>query len=165
MWRGRETRPHDDIEIAIARGDLAAVLAVCPDLVPHAAGSGKVVPLTSIAELLPEFHQVWMLDPAACCWRFDILLEPSTPETYVYRRDPSITLPRADSIMTATGGIPFLAPEIVLLFKAKALRPKDQTDFGAALLRLTAKQRTWLIAALTKTHPGHPWLAALNFAP
>jgi hypothetical protein len=58
-------------------------------------------------------------------------------------------------------GIPFVAPEIVLLFKAKAARPKDESDAAVVLPTLDAAQRAWLAAALDRVHPGHPWRAGL----
>jgi hypothetical protein len=59
-------------------------------------------------------------------------------------------------------GLPYLAPEIVLLFKAKHLGPRDRTDFGNALPALSAEARRWLRDAIEKTHPGHEWLNALK---
>jgi hypothetical protein len=56
-------------------------------------------------------------------------------------------------------GIPYLAPEIVLLFKAKhAARDKDAADFARALPLLDAQRRQWLADALRIVHPGHDWL-------
>jgi hypothetical protein len=58
-------------------------------------------------------------------------------------------------------GIPYLAPEFVLLFKAKATRDKDQADFEATAPLMTRRQRETLGALLERVHSGHPWLAAL----
>ncbi len=49
--------------------------------------------------------------------------------TWVCRRDPSITLPYSELILHTRTGVPYLAPEVVLLFKAKHLRPKDRHRF------------------------------------
>ncbi|MFI5803159.1 hypothetical protein [Streptomyces sp. NPDC051561] len=59
-------------------------------------------------------------------------------------------------------GIPYLAPEWGLLFKAKAARPKDRADFGITLPLLSGTQRSTLADLLARVHPGHPWLAALR---
>jgi len=58
-------------------------------------------------------------------------------------------------------GIPFGRPEIVLLFKAKHARPKDDGDLAAALPHLGAERRDWLREALELVHPGHRWLGEL----
>lgn len=57
---------------------------------------------------------------------------------------------------------PCLAPEIRLLYKAKNGRPKDETDFAAALPVLTKPQGQWLSDALSLVYgPAHPWPARL----
>jgi hypothetical protein len=83
-------------------------------------------------------------------------------ETWICRRDVRIELPY-DRLIAVTGnGIPYVRPEVVLLFKAKAMRAKDDGDFAAALPRLTPDQRDWLKDALMLVHPGHRWLADLR---
>ncbi|MBO0793003.1 MAG: aminoglycoside adenylyltransferase, partial [Ktedonobacteraceae bacterium] len=59
-------------------------------------------------------------------------------------------------------GIPYLAPEIQLLYKSRGLRSKDEADFDSTLLYLDQERRQWLAQALTIVHPGHPWLAQLE---
>jgi hypothetical protein len=59
------------------------------------------------------------------------------------------------------GGVPYLAPEIQLLYKAKNHRPKDDADFDAAVGLLSATQRRWLREALAVHHPGDPWIGRL----
>jgi len=72
--------------------------------------------------------------------------------TWVYRRDESLRLPRAQTFVLTDDGIPYLRPELVFLFKAKAMRPKDELDFVTALPRLDLP---WLHRLLD---PNHPWL-------
>jgi len=59
-------------------------------------------------------------------------------------------------------GIPYLAPEIQLLYKAKGLRPKDEADFARTLPALSGKSRQWLRESLALVHPGHAWLTELR---
>jgi hypothetical protein len=59
-------------------------------------------------------------------------------------------------------GIPYLAPEIQLLFKAKGRRPKDEQDFAIALPLLDEGSRVWLKDALILTFTDHPWIAQLR---
>ncbi len=65
-------------------------------------------------------------------------------------------------MVTSEGGIPVLRPEGVLLYKAKACRPKDQADFATCLPHLSTDARAWLSEALEVVYPGHPWLRALS---
>jgi hypothetical protein len=76
----------------------------------------------------------------------------------VFRRDENIRAPRSFMVQHSTGGVPFLGPHGVLLYKAKAARPKDEADLAACLPRMTDDQRVWLTSALERAHPGHPWL-------
>jgi hypothetical protein len=87
--------------------------------------------------------------------------EPWDGDTWICRRDPRIRLPGSRVVEWTADGIPYSAPEIALLFKAKAVRPKDEEDFAAMLPLLEDSRRQWLHEALALVHPGHPWLAAL----
>ena len=51
---------------------------------------------------------------------------------------------------------------IVLLFKSKEVRPKDQNDFDAVLPLLDARRRQWLADAIRHVDPTHRWLPALR---
>ena len=54
-----------------------------------------------------------------------------------------------------------MTPELVLLFKAKHARPKDQADFNETVPHMTAAQRKTLAELLARVHPEHHWLADL----
>jgi hypothetical protein len=162
LWRGEQTRPHDDLEIAILRSDLDAFRAHLAGFAFYAAGSGHVSPLPADEQPPAEKHQVWLLEEPARVWRMDMFLEPGDSEVWICRRDPAIRAPRSAMIGTSASGIPYLGPEGVLIYKAKARRPKDEADFAASLPLLDAARRRWLADALARAHPGHPWLAALG---
>ncbi|HEX5293738.1 MAG TPA: amino acid transporter [Streptosporangiaceae bacterium] len=76
---------------------------------------------------------------------------------WVSRRDPRIRRPLARIGHAGPDGIPYLAPEIQLFYKARKVRPKDEADFTAALPVLTAAQRQWLGDALLLAYGAHPW--------
>jgi hypothetical protein len=60
------------------------------------------------------------------------------------------------------GLVRYLAPEIQLLYKAKAPRPKDEQVFARVAPRLARDARRWLREALATAYPAHPWRAALD---
>ncbi|UQN05338.1 hypothetical protein [Deinococcus sp. QL22] len=95
----------------------------------------------------------------------DVLLTDSDDETWIYRRDPRVTLPMGQARLIGAQGLPHLAPEAVLLFKSRTAgrdpRGKDQRDFARTLPTLKTEARAWLEGALQLTSPGHEWLAAL----
>jgi hypothetical protein len=156
---GRQTRPHGDIEIAIPAAGYPELRDRFPGYALDAVGSGRIWPDPTPA-VLAAVHQTWLRDPATGDYLLDVFREPHDADTWICRRDATIRLPYDDVIHHTEDGIPYLAPELVLLFKAKAARPKDQTDFDAILPHLTATQRAHLSALLTRVHPGHPWLTA-----
>jgi hypothetical protein len=161
LWHGVETRPHDDLEFTILRGDLDHFRAAMPEMRFHAVGDGRVEALAQGEAPAAGIAQIWCEDIAARCWRVDMMLEDGTPETWVYKRDPSLRRPRAEVVRMTAEGVPFLAAEVILLFKAKYRRDKDETDFANALPKLDRTQRQWLKARIAQAHPGHGWLHAL----
>ena len=164
-------RPHEDIDPSVLRDDLPALRRhLGPRLHAWTASSGALRPLrpdddpdgTADDVLLPGGGQVWTRRDAAGPWEYDILLSPGTSQTWVYKRDPGITMPMGAALWSAPDGVRYLQPEIQLLYKARGLRPKDQRDLDATLPALDAARRSWLADALSRTEPGHPWLAALR---
>lgn len=87
-------------------------------------------------------------------------------DVWRYRREPSVLRAREKMSLTSTSGIPYLAPELVLLFKSKNTsshdRPKDQVDFEKAFSHLEPERRAWLYWALMATSPDHPWIEHLK---
>ena len=75
---------------------------------------------------------------------------------------PQLRRPLADIIARSEQGIPFLVPEVQLLYKSKQARSKDDSDFRAVLPALSGAARQWLRESLALTAPSHPWLASLQ---
>lgn len=107
-------------------------------------------------------HQTWLREPATGLYRLDVFREPHRGDQWVCRRDASITLPYNELMLRTDDGIPYVIPEVVLLFKAKARRAKDETDFLHALPALDQSRRSRLSRWLSRVHPGHPWLETLS---
>jgi hypothetical protein len=62
-------------------------------------------------------------------------------------------------------GLPTLAPEAVLFYKAIGwIRPHDEADFRALAPSLDGAARHWLREALLTLRPDHSWLPALAAA-
>ncbi|MGW1619034.1 nucleotidyltransferase domain-containing protein [Streptomyces sp. NPDC002172] len=161
LFRGERSRPHGDLEIAIPAAGFAEVRDRFPEYVFDAVGSGRVWAAAG-GEVLAATHQTWVRDPTSGRFLFDVFREPHEGGTWICRRDESLRLPYDAVIERTADGIPYLVPELVLLFKAKEPRPKDQADFDGVLPLLSPARRDVLGAWLTRTHPGHPWLARLT---
>jgi hypothetical protein len=164
LFLGGERRKHGDIEVAVpnARFDeLADVLAGFEVFVITARR--EATPIAEARDRLTDTHQTWIRDPSTGKWCFDLFREPSDGDTWICRRDPAIRLPYAQVIEWTDHGIPFVRPEIALLFKAKhSDEAKNVADFDAALPHLDDGRRAWLRAALERVQPGHTWLAELE---
>lgn len=165
LWLDRATRPHKDVDVALRRADQQVGFTYL-----HARGwSLAVAELGALTPIAPDAwldlpkHTVWCRHPDHDPDFLELLLNEAAEDRFVFRRDPAITLPAAQMWRATPSGHAILAPEIVLLYKSNDLaRRHNQDDFAAALPTLDAAQRRWLAAALRRTAPGHPWLAALT---
>jgi hypothetical protein len=90
-----------------------------------------------------------------------VFREPHDGDVWICRRDQRIRRPYVEIIQRTLDGIPYLAPEIVLLFKAKNPRDKDEADFRGVLPLLDRGRRLWLDDALAVISPTHPWRVAV----
>lgn len=160
LFRGEQSREHGDAEIAVPAGRFQEVRACFPGFTFDAVGSGRIW-ASPTAQVLDATRQTWLRDPATGDFLLDVFREPHDGDVWICRRDPTIRMPYADIIRHTTDGIPYLIPELVLLFKAKAARPKDQADFDNTLPLLNLEQRRALSGFLARVHPGHAWLSAL----
>ena len=161
LWHGYQTRDHDDLEFTILRDDLRTFRQTLNGMEFYTAGNGIVEHLPLHEEPPSAISQIWCQDIEERCWRVDMMIEPGTLESWVYKRDPAIVRPRAEMVDTTSDGLPYLNPAAILLFKAKHRRIKDEIDFENALPKLAISDRTWLKTCLEIAHPGHEWAQRL----
>lgn len=158
---GRVTREHEDVDVSILRRDHGAIRAFLGEdwdfhIVIPRVGSGLRVVWPPGESLEPPIHQTYAVHPAH--GELEFLLEESDGDHWVYRRDRRIRR-GLDELSTKTSlGLPALATEVVLLFKAKDPRERDLPDLEAALPSLSAGQLAWLRSAIKLAHPDSPFL-------
>jgi len=162
LFLGFQRRDHEDLEVAIPHDRIGELTPKLEDCEIFVVGDGLAWPLAQAGEMAVAHHQTWVRESATGLWRLDIFREPSAGETWICRRDDRIRLPYDRVIAWTADGIPYARPEIVLLFKAKGGRPKDDDDLAAVLPTLEPEAQRWLIAALEMVHPGHRWLDTLR---
>lgn len=93
----------------------------------------------------------------------DVVLTPHDGADWLYKRDHRLRLPLSEVGRTGTDGVPYLRPEIALLFKARLDRDKDVGDLVETWPRLDQHSRGWLRAAVELTEsPAHPWLTRMD---
>lgn len=124
---------------------LVAYAAIGREILPHAEHE--------------DAHNIWILDTSTDRWVLQVNRESGDDASWRYRREPSITLPWADAVVTIDG-VPVLNPAAQLLWKSTAPAPKDDADLGAVLPRLSVADRDWLHGSIVRAHPSSPWLAA-----
>jgi len=154
---GRASREHGDIDIGVLRRDQLKVQTLLANWYLQAADPpGKLRPWLS-GETLPEsVHDIWCRRSTDAAWGIQLMLEQADGEEWVYRRSVAVHRP-ISSLTWPFEGVPYLAVEVQLLYKAGAMSPKNQTDFDACESLLSPEQREWLRTALALAHPGHPW--------
>jgi hypothetical protein len=160
MSLGRKTREHGDVDVAVLRSDQLAVQSLLRGWELYLAN--VVLTPWIPGELAPaDTGDVWCRPAGSTSWALQLMLDPSTPETWVCRRNVMINRPMASAVRRTGDGIPYLAPELQLLMKAKRCESKDEADFANVVGNLDDDARSWLASALERTHPGHRWLDEL----
>jgi hypothetical protein len=161
LFVGTETRAHQDLDVGILRRDVPQVLESMAGWEFFAAHGGQLQRLERPQAPGLEVHSLWGRPVAGTQWALELMLDESEGDSWVFRRERGIRLPLAALTARTPEGIPHLAPEIQLLYKAKGVRPKDEADFRRVLPRLDVHARSWLLDALARIDARHEWLAAL----
>jgi hypothetical protein len=159
LFHGRQTREHEDLEIGVPADEFGAIREALAGLELFVVGDGRAWPLSPAA--LAAHRQTWAREPQSGLWRVDVIREQWDGDVWVCRRDPRIRIPGSELVARTSDGIPYVRPEVALLFKARQARPKDEKDFAAVLPLLDGERRAWLADALALVDPEHRWLDAL----
>jgi hypothetical protein len=151
---GRPIRNHSDVDILLLRDDQAAIRAQLPGWDVQVAHGGRLEPWAQGLHLELPRSGLWARSDPKGPWQLQFLLGERDGDTWWYRRDPRIRLPIAEIGLRSAGGIPYLRPELTLLFKSREPRDRDEADFAAVLPLLDEAARSRLAGWLPE---GHPW--------
>jgi hypothetical protein len=187
-WRESETRAHGDIDIVVFEEDLQAMyehLSPGWDLVAHDAtlkgvstepwaGEPVVMPVhfhcrpqsPGLRDLLP-----WITPPFKGLGDgndVEVVVNELERGEWVFHPEPRVAVPFAEAVRLSPWGLPTLAPEFLVFYKATAYvgdphikpRPRDLTDSEALLPLLSDQAKAWLREALTRV-PHHDWARAI----
>jgi hypothetical protein len=134
---GRSWRNHDDLDIGICRQDMDEAIAWLEGW-----------------DCRVGLNNVWGRRSPVGPWQLDLTVGEGSEELWVYRRDTGVTRPWKTAVLSDPVGIPYLAPDIQLLFKSKSPRPKDDQDAARVIPELGRSE----LEFLAETLPGsHPW--------
>jgi hypothetical protein len=171
LFLGRIRRRHKDLDFTIFRRDQLA-------LQEHLAGfelkklagpdGGEYIDPWQQGEFLElPIHQVW-IEMGPDGWpTLEALLSETEGEEWWWRKNPQIRRPLSRLGRTSPIGVPYLSPEVVLLYKSRHMLddnppPNDQIDFEDTVDLLDPEGRAWLRDTLETWFPGHPWLERLQ---
>ncbi len=187
-WLSRITRDHGDVDLAVfdqlalhehfggwqligheqTKENAGADLWDGRTLVLPAHLHGR--PLEMSGPLPERFDPAGarLLFPEDGFW-LDIQLVERAGRDWVLNSEPLVAMPLAGCIRESGWGLPTVAPEVIIFFKATLyvgtknhLRPTDEADFVALLPLLTSEQRGWLREAVSRVYVGeHPWVRRL----
>lgn len=160
LFLGRQSREHADLDISCFREDLDRLLACFADWDVRSAMDGVLRPLPVDGTVESTTTTLWMKPAQSDCWVLEVQIEERSEGDWLYRRDHRIRRPAGDILMRTEAGIPYVCPEVQLLYKSKDPRERDLADLRFALPLLTPAARTWLQTGLELTEPDHPWLGA-----
>ena len=151
---GRSWREHEDTDVGVVRNELRLVHTFLSDCDLHVAAAGRLTPWHG-DPLDAGRHQnnVWCrLEPDGP-WVLDLTISEGSDTRWVFRRDPSLQVSWDVAVLRTVGGVPYLAPELQLLFKSKDPRTKDDADAREVIPELDANRRARLSQLLAADHP------------
>ena len=164
LYLGKQTRPHEDTDILILRKDQLIMQEYLQDWQLFKTHQPNLA-LWPVGEYLHSpVNSIWVRQGEGEPWVFEIMLMETEGDEWVYRRLPSIRGPITALGLQTNEGVPYLAPEIQLLYKGRhQYRPKDMEDLQAVLPYLPDCQRQWLLDCLRRQFPeGHEWIKVLK---
>lgn len=196
LFAGMQTRGHKDIDVAVLWEDRERIITGFlergwrvfePD-------HGLLREITALEEDLRTEDNLWCIRPETKGYQIvpkhdnfyeitttrkqqdvldyvEVLFNRVMDGKFLYKRNPGISLARY--LYHNAEGIPYLAPEMVLLYKSVFVRmlptPENlevaenyRHDFRVAVEKFNEVQCAWLKSALKASYPmGHEWIAQL----
>jgi hypothetical protein len=162
LFLGRETRRHDDLDVALLRHDQLALFHHLRAWDLHYATPAHTLEPWDGHRLELPIHGIWArrsTEPRAS-WTCEFLLNEQRDGEWAFRRNEAVRRP-TKGLGDERNGVPFLRPEVVLLYKSSERSPKNETDFAAVRPHLSREASLWLRAALESCDDRHPWIEAL----
>lgn len=158
LYLNEKSRAHADVDIAVLREDQDRLYSHIAKWRPHKIVGGNMLPWQTGERLELPIHEIWAYPGAE---RLEFLLNESQADHWLFRRDLAVSMPLSKVTHRSSAGVPFLCPEVVLLFKAKRPSSRDQQDFARIRPKLQSEACEWLASALDICHPRHEWRTVL----
>jgi len=186
LFLDRELRAHCDIDVSVYWEDRDFIIEYMKNnnwKVYEACGNGAVHQIVDINDQLKIKRNIFCIrdnckfvklkpksekdmyiidfyDEGQAKFDFvEFLFNNKTKTDFCYARNIEIILPLSKA-KCFNADIPYLTPEIVLLYKSTdIIREDNHVDFEAAMVEMSKAQKQWLKSALITVNPfGHPWI-------
>ena len=186
MFLGYESRVHGDIDICAFWEDRDRIIEHMLSKgykVYEMLGGGRVHPVPGTAGLVRlkknifccledcPLVKTYPVEEDGNCWMeffhvgqtkldyIEFLFNDKSATHFEYSRNREISVELSQAILFAED-IPYLAPEIILLYKSTDTDREDyQQDFELAYQAMSHEQKQWLQSALKREFPdGHKWI-------
>ncbi|ART74873.1 hypothetical protein B4U37_01885 [Sutcliffiella horikoshii] len=166
IYLQKVTRAHEDIDIVILRPDhLILQRHLGRDWEMFIAFKGHLIPWNKNQLLDSHYDNIWVKKKDESTWAFQVMLLDIEEKNWIYKRNNTIRKSLEDIGLVSLSGIPFLKPEIQLLYKggSSVIREKDFIDLGNILPKLNVSNRDWLKKSLKIQYPhGHKWIELID---
>jgi hypothetical protein len=128
----RETRRHDDLDIAVLRRDQGVLAEYLREWDLYYATPDHALEPWDGRPLTRPIEGIWARREPAAPGFCEFLLNESEGGSWLHRGNGAIRRDLADIGLRTDNDVPFLAPEVVLLYKAEHHTPKNESDFRLA---------------------------------
>ncbi|MDJ0952499.1 MAG: hypothetical protein QNJ81_02350 [Acidimicrobiia bacterium] len=159
MHVGHSWREHEDTDLGLVRGEVDVVFEWFAGWSLAVAARGTVSEWDG-RPLADGENNIWARRRDE--WEIDLTIGDGTDDEWVYRRDPTVRRPWRNAVLYNRDGVPYLAPDVQLLFKSKAVRPKDDVDAGRVIPALSWTEKAFLRDNLAADHVWQRLLAAAD---
>ena len=185
LFIGKKTRPHKDIDVVIFQEDRDKIIQFMLNNgwdVYEPCGTDYLHKINIVSDQIRNRSNIWCVLPDNPHYKFtehekdmyavecdnseqteldyiEFLFNTRKNDTFLYARNHDIQM-GLDKAILKSEDIPYLAPEIVLLYKSTdANNPEYHLDFINSSMKMTKYQLKWLMKSLSIMFPnGHKWL-------
>ncbi|SFG06921.1 hypothetical protein SAMN05216353_12166 [Halobacillus alkaliphilus] len=158
---GEEIREHKDLDVAVLRDEQYLLRSYFKNWKMKYIKEGSGLNWKEKEWLEAPIHEIHSTNHSE--EQIEILLNERKGDYWHFRRDSKIRCPLSYMHLRSEQGVPYLNPEIVLLYKAKYTSEKDNQDFHYIFPHLSERQKEWLKQSLMHHQPNHIWLEKLLF--
>jgi hypothetical protein len=155
-------RSQADIDVGVCRNEMSAVYSWFDGWDLSIAAAGRLVKWDGRRPLDAhrQENNVWVRESLRSPWRVDLTIGSVDTGEWTYRRDETVTRPWHRAVLRTESGLPYLAPDLQLLFKAKDPRPVDHLDAEQVIEVLNLEERRFLAGHLDPEHSWHSLMEA-----